>query len=89
MSESDKVVSIRPAISTVPVEPVAPTLEAVITQMEVMASNIAILIEFATRMDMRIRALELSMRKMERRNVPAIVNQDGRPVTSKASKENR
>lgn len=79
MSGNDTIVPLRPVVAD---EPVAPTLDAIVGQMEMMASNIAILIELATRMDTRVRALELSVRKTERRNVPVIVNQLGQPVKS-------
>lgn len=56
------------------------TIEALIGAVEQLDQGVRLMTEVIGQQDKRIRALELAMRKLEKKNVPVIVNQHGQPV---------
>ena len=56
------------------------TLEVLIAAVEQLDQGVRLMTTVIGQQDKRIRALELAMRKLEKKNVPAIVNQLGERV---------
>lgn len=59
-----------------------PSLESLMLLVEQMDRGMKLMIDVIAQYDYRLRALELAVRKLARKNVPAIVNQRGQPVRS-------
>ena len=76
----------EPQPNVVPLRPKADdekpdaTLEVLIDTVRQLDEGVRLMTTVIGQQDKRIRALELAMRKLEKKNVPAIVNQHGERV---------